>query len=130
MKLLFIGEGRHDIGDPNSNPSQPRPAQGTIPTLARRICPEIARESVALAWTEIRRFNPSAQKRGYRAKITAAALIATRKFACAGTIVVTDRDGKTGRQSEMEEGAQGARQLFPKHSTVWGLAVESVEAWT
>jgi hypothetical protein len=53
VKLLFIGEGRHDIGDPQ--PLQPRPAQGTIPTLARRICAKIAPESVALAWTEIRR---------------------------------------------------------------------------
>jgi hypothetical protein len=67
VKLLFIGEGRHDIGDPQ--PLQPRPAQGTIPTLARRICAKIAPESVALAWTEIRRFNRAAKK-GYKAKVT------------------------------------------------------------
>jgi hypothetical protein len=130
MKVLFIGEGRHDIGDPDPNSFQPRPAQGTIPNLARRICPNIAPESVALAWKEISRFNPSAHKRGYPAKITAAALVAERKFGCAGTIVVADRDGETGRQAEMEEGINRARQLFPQQRFAWGLAIESVEAWT
>jgi hypothetical protein len=129
MNLLFIGEGRNDIGDPNPNLFQPRPARGTIPTLARRVCPDIAPESVALAWPEIRRFNPSAQKRGYPAKIAAAVLVAARKFGCAGTVAVADRDGDAGRQSALEEGVQRARQLFPGHPTVWGLAVESVEAW-
>ncbi|MHB1422683.1 MAG: hypothetical protein ACYC3I_05700 [Gemmataceae bacterium] len=130
MKLLFIGEGRHDIGDSNADPSPPRSAQGTIPTLARRICPNIASESVALAWREIRRFNPSAQKHGYPAKIAAAVLLAARKFGCAGTVVVADRDGQAGRQSEMAEGVERARQLFPTHRAVWGLAFESIEAWT
>ncbi len=130
MILLFIGEGRHDIGDSRPNPFEPRPAEGTIPTLARRICPNIASESVALAWTEIRRFNPSAQKRGYPAKIAAAVLLASRRFHCAGTAVVADRDGYADRQPEMEAGVERARQLFPDHPAVWGLAVESVEAWT
>lgn len=64
MKVLFIGEGPHDIGAPSSNPDQPRPARGVIPTLARRVWEGIAPESIALAWSELRRFNPSAQKRG------------------------------------------------------------------
>lgn len=50
MRLLFIGEGRHDIGDPNPDPYQPRPAQGTIPTLARRVCPGSARLNRVVAW--------------------------------------------------------------------------------
>ncbi len=130
MKVLFIGEGRHDIGDPDSNPAQPRLAQGTIPTLARNVCPKIAPDSLALAWREIQRFNPSARERGIPAKITAAALIAVRKFGCSATVAVADRDGETDRQKEMEEGVDRARQLFPQHPTVWGLAIESVEAWT
>jgi hypothetical protein len=128
--LLFLGEGRHDIGDASPNPYDPRPAQGTIPTLARRICASIDSESVALAWTEIRRFNRDARKAGYSAKIAAAVLVAARKFACVGTVVVADRDGKADRQAEMEEGVERARRLFPHHPTVAGLAVESVEAWT
>jgi len=130
MKLLFIGEGRHDIGDPNPNLFQPRLAQGTIPTLARRICTAIAPESVALAWSEVPRFNPSAKKHGYPAKITAAVLLSTRKFDCQGTVVVADRDGCEDRQSRLEEGVEKAQKDNPEHSIVWGLAVESVEAWT
>jgi hypothetical protein len=57
-------------------------------------------------------------------------LLAVRKFDCAGTAVVTDRDGEVGRQAELEEGVARARQLFPQHPMAWGLAVESVEAWT
>lgn len=130
MKILFIGEGRHDIGDPNPNTDQPRPAQGTIPTLCRKICSLISSESVALAWKEIRRFNPFAQKRGYRAKVAAAALLAVKKFACAGTTVVADRDGEVSRESALQDGVSNAQQLFPRFPIVWGLAVESVEAWT
>ena len=130
MKLLFIGEGRHDIGDLNPNPFQPRLARGTIPTLARQICSSIVLESVALAWSEIRRFNPSAQKNGFSAKFTAAVLVAVRKFNCEGTVAVTDRDGCEDRQSKLEEGVKSAQELAPNHPTVWGLAFESIEAWT
>lgn len=130
MKVLFIGEGRHDIGDPNPNSYDPRPAQGTIPTLACRVCDGIDPESVALAWKEIRRFHPPGGKSGYPAKIAAAALLAVKRFGCGATIVVADRDGETGRQSELEEGVDRARRLFPQHPTAWGLAIESVEAWT
>jgi len=130
VKVLFVGEGRHDIGDPSPNPHQPRPAQGVVPTLARRICPKIDPESVALEWTEISRFNPSAKKRGFPAKVAAAVLVSARKFGCVGTVLVADRDGDTRRQAELEEGVARARELFPKHPIVWALAVESIEAWT
>jgi hypothetical protein len=87
-------------------------------------------DSVALAWSEIPRFVPAGKKGGYPAKIAAAALLALRKHACAGTVVVADRDSKKDRQSELEEGVQRSGQQFPGHPMVWGLAVESVEAWT
>jgi hypothetical protein len=130
VKVLFIGEGRHDIGDQGPNPYHPRPGRGTVPALARRICTDIAPESVALAWREIRRFNPSAKKHGFPAKVPAAVLVAVRRFGCDATILVADRDGEAGRQTELEEGTNRARALFPGHPTAWGLAFESVEAWT
>jgi hypothetical protein len=43
---------------------------------------------------------------------------------------VADRDSKKDRQVEMDEGVQRARKQFPAHPVAWGLAVESVEAWT
>jgi hypothetical protein len=130
VKVLFIGEGRHDVGDPNPNPYHPRAAQGTIPTLTRRICPAIASDSLALAWAEIHRFNPDARKRGFPAKLVAGVLVSTRKFGCTGTIVVADRDGQPKRQAELQAGAERAMELFRGHTVAWGLAVESVEAWT
>jgi hypothetical protein len=128
--VLFVGEGRHDIGEPNPNPYQPRPTRGSIPTLARRVCPAMSADSVALAWTEIRRFNPAALKRGYEAKVPAAVLLASRRFGCAGTVLVTDRDADPDRYAALQAGVARARQLFPGHRIAFGLAVESVEAWT
>ena len=128
--MLFIGEGPYDIGAASPNPDQPRPAHGTIPTLARRVSAGIAPESVALAWREISRFNPSAQKRGYSAKVAGAALLAVKRFHCRATVAVADRDRATGRDAELKEGADRAERLFPGFPAIWGLAIESVEAWT
>ena len=55
---------------------------------------------------------------------------AVRKFDCHGTILVADRDRDAGRRAELEEGVDRARTLFANHPTAWGLAVESIEAWT
>jgi hypothetical protein len=129
VKVLFIGEGPHDIGAASSNPDQPRLARGTIPTLARRITAEIDPESIALAWREISRFNQSV-KRGYSSKLAGAALLAVKRFDCRATVAVVDRDRETGRQAELQEGADRALGLFPGYPAVWGLAIESVEAWT
>jgi DNA-binding transcriptional regulator of glucitol operon len=130
VKVLFIGEGPHDIGDSSLNPDQPRPARGVIPTLARRVCGGIAPESIALAWREISRFSGSTQQRGFPGKVAAAALLAVRRFNCGATVAVADRDREDSRRAELEEGVNCARRLFPRHPAVWGLAVESVEAWT
>jgi hypothetical protein len=130
VKVLFIGEGPNDIGAASSNPDQPRPARGTVPTLARRVSAGIAPESIALAWREISRFNPSAQKRGFSAKLVGAALLAVKRFDCGATVAVADRDRETGRQAEMQDGVDRAERLFPGCPAIWGLAIESVEAWT
>jgi hypothetical protein len=111
VKVFFIGEGPHDIGAPSSNPSQPRKARGTIPTLARRVIAEIAPDSIALAWREISRFNPSAQKRGYSAKFVAGALLAAKSFNCRATVAVADRDGETGRQDEFSVPSKPGKEI-------------------
>ncbi|HVA46423.1 MAG TPA: hypothetical protein VNH11_08620 [Pirellulales bacterium] len=130
MKVLFVGEGPHDVGSPNRIPGQPRPAGGTIPTLTRRVCDRVAPDSIAITWSEIPRFHASGKKRGFPAKIMAAVLLSMRSFGCAGTIAVADRDGKAERNAELEAGVVQAQQLFPGHAAAWGTAVESIEAWT
>ena len=90
---------------------------------------KLAPESMALAWREISRFNPSA-RRGYSGKVVGAALLAVKRFDCGATVAVTDRDRETGRQAELQEGADRAERLFPGCPAIWGLAIESVEAWT
>ena len=94
------------------------------PALARRGPLDIGPDSVALAWSEIRRFNPAAKKAGFPPKVVAAVLLAVRKFDCHGTVLVADRDRDTDRKAELEEGIDRARKLFANHPIAWGLAVE------
>ena len=129
MKVLYVGEGRHDIGRASINPFQKRIAEGRISILVRKIQPAIHENSLALAWSEIHRFQPIAKKQGYPAKVPAAILLAERKFGCSGCILVADRDRDTDRRNRIEDAAKNA----PKSSSfrvVVGIAVESVEAWT
>lgn len=130
MKVLFVGEGPHDIGERGPNQNQPRRAGGTVPALTRRICDRIAIDSIALTWAEIPRFSLSAKSQGFQAKLSAAALLATRRFDCVATVAVADCDRNAERAAQLQEGADRARAMFPKHPTVWGLAIESIEAWT
>jgi hypothetical protein len=130
VKVLFIGEGNHDIGPAGDRWAEPRPATGVIPILARRLCNTIDATSIALAWREISRFSPQARK-GFEAKVSAAMLLAARRFDCAGTVCVTDRDGDADRLPAMHRGKQrGLSMLVAPHLVAVGVAVESIEAWT
>jgi hypothetical protein len=130
VKALFVGEGKHDIGPAGESWSQPRPATGVVPALARRVCPSIGAESIALAWHDISRFSPSA-RRGLEAKVAAAILLSARRFDCAGTICVIDRDGDEARLDAMGRGERrGLSAVGAPHTTAVGEAVESIDAWT
>lgn len=45
-------------------------------------------------------------------------------------MLVADRDGDTDRESQLRAGVEHANEVFAKHPIAWGLAIESVEAWT
>ncbi len=130
MKVLFVGEGNHDIGPAGERWGEPRPATGVVPVLARRVCGAIAADSIALAWRDIARFSPQA-RRGFETKVAAAMLLAERRFDCAGTVCVADRDGDEERLSALRRGKQrGIEATGGTHAAAVGVAVESIEAWT
>jgi hypothetical protein len=130
MRVLFVGEGAHDIGPASFDP-QPRPAKGAIPTLARRVCPAMAEDSVALAWCELPVLNEKKRTRGLAAKVETAIVIGASKFRVDGTVCVTDRDRDEPRLSAMEAGqSRGLAVVGVPHVAACGVAVESVEAWT
>jgi hypothetical protein len=129
VKVLFVGEGNHDIGPAGERWAEPRPATGVVPVLAREVSSAIDAGSIALAWREISRFSPQARK-GFEAKVAAAMLLATQRFDCAGTVCVTDRDGDEDRLPAMQRGKQrGLSALAVAHPVAVGVAVESIEAW-
>ncbi len=130
MRVLFIGEGSHDIGPPTFDP-QPRPATGTVPTLTRRVCPEVDDGSLALSWREIPILDKRQARKGLAAKVERAIVLSAEKFGLAGTVCVTDQDRDERRLAGMEEGqVRGLKSVRESHAAVCGVAVESIEAWT
>jgi hypothetical protein len=130
LKVLFVGEGNHDIGPSGEAWGQPRPARGVVPVLARRVCPSIDAASVALPWRELSRLSPNARK-GLEAKVAAAITISARRFGCEGTVCVSDRDRGLDRLEALNRGKRrGLEVLGAPHTAAVGVAVESVEAWT
>jgi hypothetical protein len=129
MKVLFVGEGTHDIGRPQFAP-QVRSAHGVVPALAKKVCAGIGEDSVAIFWREIPVLNEKKRKRGLAAKVESALLLAMREH-CDGTVCVYDNDRDDQRMASMEDGAARAAAIFTTpHAVVCGVAVESIEAWT
>ncbi len=132
MKVLFIGEGPHEIGHRlgSHDPFNPQPAGGVLPALARQVCPSI-KEPLALKWSELPLFRPDVKRAGLAAKVAAAVLLSARRFGCAGTVCVHDRDRDDTRLPELLEGRErGLRTVASSHPVACGVAVESIEAWT
>jgi hypothetical protein len=132
LKVLFIGEGPHELGHAKTddNPFEPRPMRGLLAALVGRIGVTLT-DPIGLEWSKIARFRPDATRAGLAAKVAAAMLLSARRFGCAGTVCVHDCDGKKERLRDMEEGRErGLRAVDPKHRIACGLAVESIEAWT
>lgn len=129
IRVLFVGEGPHDIGRGGSG--QDSPAGGVVAGLARRACPQIAADSPAMRWTELVRFKPGhVRGKGLRDKAALAVLLSHRR-GCAGTICVVDRDRDQDRLPALREGlADGVAAHAPGHAAVCGEAVESIESWT
>ncbi len=128
MMILFVGEGKHETGAEFA--PRPRPARGVLPILARKVCPHLGTDHLALDWKEIALFNEAKKKRGFSAKVVAAIALAWKKK-CDGTIVVVDKDRDDTRLADMEDGVQKGKKTIPiEHPAVCGLAVESIEAWT
>lgn len=129
MKLLFVGDGKHDVGNPGFG-LQPRPVGGVVFTLARRICSRIAEDSTAMYWRELSVLPQGKKAKGWADRVESA-IVLSHQFGCQGTICVIDRDGKPERQQHLEDGRQrGLEVVGTGHLVVCGIAVQSIESWT
>jgi hypothetical protein len=129
MKVLFVGEGPHDVGSPDFAPGV-RAASGVIPILARSVCPQVGTDSVSIFWREVPVLPLKKKKmRGWSAKVRSSIAIAVKNN-CVGTVCVADRDREDDRLAAMEDGMREASEgLGLTHPSVCGTAVESIEAW-
>ncbi len=136
MKVLLVGEGKHDVGKAGADTAAPaaqRTIGGVIGTLVRKQYPAIAADSTALLWREIPRFGRGfpGQATGYAGKVAAAIVLAQRKLGADGVICVLDRDGEDQRETELRHGRHtGLALVGADYPVACGLAVESIEAWT
>jgi hypothetical protein len=137
VKVLFVGEGVHDLGTRGPG-FPPHPASGIVFTLARKVCPAI-KEGLAIRWPEVISLAPSARKsfdrnsltKGYAAKVRRAILLSHR-WGCEGTVCVADGDTAAADTLEimMQAAVEGVQSLGVLHHAAVGVAVLSVEAWT
>jgi len=138
VKVLFVGEGPHDLGASQGG-TGPQLASGTVPILARKVCPSIGTDSLALPWRRVgllplntKVFDRDMKRKGYEAKAMRAVLLSARRFGCGGTVCVVDEDtAPPNCLKELKAGCdRGMQVIGQKHRTACGLAIKSIEAWT
>jgi hypothetical protein len=122
-RVLFVGDGKHDIGGPDGFSDDPFPARGVVPNLTAHVAAIDVERSVALRWLDLSRFSPTG-KRGYPAKIKAAQLLAERRWSLDGAVCVVDQDNEPSRHQL--RAVQGSKAC----PVACGVAVRSIEAWT
>ena len=134
MKVLFLGEGKHELGSTGVT-DEPHPASGFLFVLARKVCPDIGDDSIHLSWSNLSLiFKKEPRKKfdsreGLSKKVQYA-IVQARRHDCAGTICVHDQDGDEARLVAMEKGRQAEiAKRDDGHRAVCALAVESIEAW-
>ncbi len=129
MKVLFVGEGPHDIGVSGKSPNQPRMATSVVSVLARKAAPTIDPATAAIRWADIVLLGKRSKKRGLQAKVSAAIVLSFSK-GFHGIALIHDRDKDEARLALMEAGkVDGDQQVDPGHKSVCAVAVESIEAW-
>lgn len=127
MKVLFVGEGPHDIGRTEYG-TEFTPADGIVSTLCKRISPNISNESASISLRRLTAYSPS-KKAGLDHKLRIATELAKRR-GFGGTIAVVDDDnGKHGRLEQLKDGQRSCLNDDPNHRIAVGVAVKSIEAW-
>ncbi|WAS96898.1 hypothetical protein [Nannocystis punicea] len=132
-RVLFLGDGKHDIGVPDWPTDEPFPARGVVPHLAESVAAIDSSGSLAMPWSHPRlaRFQPKNRPRrtlGYEAKIRAAQLqIEHGIHLVDGLVCVVDEDNDRDRRGLPAAAHAHTSERCP---IVCGVAVRSIEAWT
>lgn len=128
-RVLFIGDGKHDIGEPEYWSDDAFPAGGVVPRLAERISLIDRPGSLAMRWAhpKLARLPRDRTTRGYEDKLRAAKIqIEYRVLPVEGIVCVVDKDNKKHRELPgVAHGLATERCLI-----ACGVAVRSIEAWT
>jgi hypothetical protein len=92
-----------------------------------------------LKWTQIplfsvgkKQLDRDIRKSGYRTKVKRAVLLSALVFKCDGTICVADADtAPENCQEQMQQGQkEGLDQVGSGYAAAYGIAFQSVDAWT
>lgn len=129
-RVLFIGDGAHDIGASDWPTDDAFPAGGVVPRLAAKVAAIDRERSRALHWAHPRlvRFTANRKTRGYEDKIRAAKLLLERRsLDLEGLVCVVDEDNDRARRDLPAAAHALASDACP---IACGVAVRSIEAWT
>lgn len=132
MKILFVGEGDHDIGGASETGGDRAP-NGVVPTLAHRVCPNINLRdgSASKSWQSIPVLLKDRSPGSTRYRKARNAVTYSHSQGFDGTVVVIDRDRDENKAQEIRDGLnRGAQLAGDGHLVAGGVAVESIEAWT
>ena len=136
MKVLIVGEGKHEFGSTGITEG-PRPAAGFLLIIVRKLCPEIASESVQFSWANLNLVMKKEPRKKFDSKQGLAkkvqyAITQARRYECRGTVCVHDRDGdddRLGRNGEKGRQAELDKKIGRASCDLGIGVVESIEAW-
>lgn len=126
MKILFVGEGRHDIGT-HEFPPRPGAPDAFLLGICQKLVPEISSDSIAIKWSQINLFSKD-RRRGLDRKLLAASQLAA-SHGCVGLIAVVDQDRDEDRIRILNETRNAIALREPTQRAAVGVAIESIEAW-
>lgn len=130
MKILFVGEGVHDLNRRDWTQDFGK-ADGVVAELLRRACPDaVGDESISVPWKS-KALTVLSKKRGISPRVHKLQLAVefAKRQNCAATVAVYDDDNREGRADALIDAGTEVTRSHPDHRVITGVAVRTIEAW-
>ena len=128
-RVLLAGEGKTELGEwakereHRDNPGE----MGVLEALLRRIGAHVTFVE-GVMWKSIVKYRAGAHRSPETRNVLGVVNRAI-DLRCDAVVFSRDRDGSAERERDIEEGLQGAAEVFPQVALVGGVAVENIEGW-
>ncbi len=129
-RILLAGEGKTELGEwAKEREYRETPGErGVLEALLRRVGGDQISIVDGIVWTKIVKYRAGNHASPETRNVLGVALKA-RERRCDAVAFSRDRDEKTERQLDIEEGIQRAVEVIPEVTIMGGVAVENIEGW-